>query len=74
MFINVPVVLHNIYLVSNQSHIGNRNHPIISGAVGLDLRTMQTSLEWLHTLTLLTQVIALQFIRLINLPVKQHII
>ena len=39
-----------------------------------DVLTMETSLDWPHTLTLLTKVIALQFIWLINLPVKQHII
>ena len=44
------------------------------GLVDGDVLTMETSLDWPHTLTLLTQVIALQFIWLINLPVKQHII
>ena len=98
MFINVPVVLHNIpYSISNQSHMrikqfnvqfnDNRQLQIRSrhlsvsscnqrvefqtshhfrgcspGLVDGDVLTMETSLEWPHTMMLLTQVIALQFI------------
>ena len=49
------------YLSPDVTNEESMRHPITSGAVVLDLWMVMSSLDWPHTFTLLTQVIALQF-------------